>query len=52
MFVGVAELVYAQVSEACAARLEGSNPSSDTIKSQHHLHNLRELRSSVVVIPR
>ena len=29
----VAELAYAQVSEACAARLEGSNPSFRTIFS-------------------
>ena len=27
----VAELAYAQVSEACAARLEGSNPSFRTM---------------------
>lgn len=27
----VAELAYAQVSEACASRLEGSNPSFRTI---------------------
>ncbi len=26
-FAEVAELAYAQVSEACASRLEGSNPS-------------------------
>jgi hypothetical protein len=29
-FAEVAELAYAQVSEACAARLEGSNPSFRT----------------------
>ena len=32
-FAEVAELAYAQVSEACAERLEGSNPSFRTIFS-------------------
>ena len=32
----MAELAYAQVSEACAARLEGSTPSFRTIFKQHN----------------
>lgn len=32
LYVGVAELAYAYASEAYPARVEGSNPSSDTKK--------------------
>ena len=50
----VAELAYAQVSEACAARLEGSNPSFRTMyHSQKILSNflLRYRANYLIMLP-
>ena len=45
----VAELADAQVSEACAARLVGSNPTFRTILSKFYKENFEVLESKIPI---